>query len=388
MVTAAIGLDVQQSHSTAAEWEAKSPGTVRSVGDGTRRAIPHAWRDPDVWATAAVSDLVLSRDTVTSTDLMPWLTDPWSVPYLTALARRLGRYIGLPGATHVNGYHVWVVGDGEPTAERLSHLAEAGLPDVTFVDPAEAVLAEWVLGATHGVPADQAFRGPVVVVACGEDGTIVDAFRVDGTTRPIIMGVPVARRRVPHGIGPVRLRVANEVLRRRIRLDLPVNVLALLAVVGEYGQILAAQPDRWVEWDGPLADALHSPLRLSQADLHDFTESRALVDPVQVAIQEACAAAGSGDDVLVVLGGPGAGWSCLRVAAGHGRRLAVSADPGLSLAAGACFWSAVRRLVGDVWSEPGFDGSPAPASAPTGRVASGVLDGARRRSSRVPEWMR
>jgi hypothetical protein len=297
------------------------------------------------------------------------------------MARRLAAFVGQPGVTHRHGYQGWVVGDAAVAAARRPLLAAAGLPDGTFVDPAEAVLAEWVVGATRGAATDPAFRGPVVVVACAEDTTVVDAFRVGGSGRPQLVRVADARRTVPHGIAPLRVRLVNEVLRRRSRRDLPVNVLALLAAAAEYGQQLADQPDRAIEWDGPLADQLISPLRLGQAELDDFTETRALVVPLRRAVDAAAAATGDPRRPTVVLGGEGAGWACLRrAAAGSERPVAWSADPELSLAAGAAYWSVVHRFARDI-GPAGSGADPVP-TAPVPDLMP-----PQQRRDRLPPWL-
>lgn len=392
MLTGAIGLDVQPSHSVVVEWDGTTPGAFRPIGDGVRRAVPHALGAKGAWASAAVPPSVLPAEVGSLAELMPWRVDPWSVPFLRGLADRLGRYIGLPAATHRHGYHLWVVGDD--SAERRAALDAAGLADVTFVDPADAALAEWLSGGARGVPADHAFQGHVVAVACGEESTVVDAFRVDGRTRPRIVRVPAARRHIPSGIGPVTLRVVTELLRRRVRHDRPVNVPALLGAVAEYGQIVAATADgarggvpQPVEWDGPLAELLPTPFALRQADIDDFPETRALVRQLRAALADANVLAGDDEDAVVVLGGPGAGWGSLRAAADGARAVTVSADPEQSLAAGACSWSLARRLTRDVWSEPAEPDPVAAAGVPTPRVAAASDLPQQRPDRRLPPWM-
>lgn len=346
-MTAVLGLDPQRSRTCLILRETAGTATaVTPVGDGHRRLVPNAVRG-DAWGSPAAGNPA----------------DPWGVPFLRGVRERVAGYLGLRGRDHTRAYQVCLA-LGPSAPDRVTTLARcraAGLPEVTLADPVDALVCRRLVEPGHPVPS-----GMILVVACGEAWTSAAVYRAGPDA-----GHPARVRRVagpltaPQGAGPVTDRLARAVQDRTVE-----GVYAALEVedgVLEYGALLRHHPaDEPVQWQGPLADRMFAPLRLSAAELRGWPEAGRLADTMTGLADRLLDGA---EPAAIVVGGPGAVLPCVPEALGRRGALWQSPEPELDLAVGAAWWPGLRHVF-DL-PNPAWDPLPHETAADTtgGQVA-------------------
>lgn len=427
-----VGVDLQYSRATIGLREGM--GQQRSanlVGDGTRRLVPSATGSGGTWGSSAVEaffervgDMAAAADQV-----LGWRVDPWSAEFLRGLRERLVAYLGEVPPDLRHGYHVCIcagqadaVGwegragadtdDGPPSTARSAaqRCAAAGLTDVTFVRPTDALLCRWIAEwvrhpSASGVAEPAPSKVTVLVVACGESWTAVAGYALMlGETRPLISRLPGTAGRVERGSGEWSAGLARQVMARCREGTRPSAALAVLDATLELGALLGTRQDgETIEWSGPLADAMSTPLRIRRREQAALAEVRLTTGSVTELVAKTLPEAGPPPPVIVV-GGIGAVWPYVTDALQPNRDRATlwrSSEPEYDLAVGATWWPELRRF----FSRSGESRPPALASAAadathvpgavgitsarTGELASRAeADSAPRRLEDTPPWER
>lgn len=338
-LTGYLGADLQRDHTAVMLREPPSPATA--VGDGCRTLIPNAVRpDLNEWGSAAAGAPA----------------DPLSVDFLLGLRRRLYGYLGQLAPLTRNGYRVFAVSPPDRPATMLpSRFAEAGLPDVEQVDPADALLAHWLV--TSG-----AQPAPVIAVVCGEGWTVAAAYRAEGGR---LRRVPGAARISGPATG-LTAAVVAEVCGRCRETPPAGEAFAAAQSVLEFAARLRST-DEPVTWNGPLTDRMFEPFTRSRADVATAPG----VIAAAARLRRLADLVGDGQPAgTVVVGGTGSIWPVVaRTLSAYGP-VWQSRTPELDLATGATWWPAARSLVADgsarsytVLDEPE---TAAPAPPPAG----------------------
>lgn len=430
-----VGVDLQYSRATIGLREGMGRQmNARLVGDGTRRLVPSAIGPGGTWGSTAVEAFFERADDMAAAadQVLGWRVDPWSVPFLRGLRERLVAYLGEVSPDRRHGYHVCMctgqagvagwdgraeqdTDDGPPSTARSAarRCAAAGLTDVTFVRPTDALLCRWIAewvrhpSASGVVGATPISKISVLVVACGESWTAVAGYAVvPGEERQLISRLPGTARRIERGCGEWSVGLAREVMARCREGTRPNSALAVLDATLELGALLGTQQDdETIEWSGPLADAMFAPLRVRRRDQAAREEVRLTTDSVAELVVKALPDAGPARPVIVV-GGIGAVWpyitDALQQLSKDSVRLWRSSEPEHDLAIGATWWPELRGLfprgdesrsaalssaTTDATHVPGAAGITTPG---TGRLGPGdQADSARpRRLEDIPPWER
>jgi hypothetical protein len=373
----AVGVDPQHSRTAIALREGMGKQMHPSqVGDGRRRLVPNALGPEGMWGSVAVERfLEQAGDITAATDqLLGWRIDPWSPSFLGGLHDRLVAYLGQASPTLRHGYQVFVctdkadttgwsdrgakdTEDGPPVTARSAarRYAAAGLTDVTFVRPTDALLCRWVADWVAD-PAASGVLGPapltkatVMVVACGESWTAVTGYTILlGEERQLISYLPGTAGRLERGCGEWTFELAREIM-ARCREGTPASsTLALLDAILEFGAFLGTQRhDDTIEWSGPLSDVMVTPLRVRRRDRAAQEQVRRTTDGVAELVGKALPEAGPARPVIVI-GGIGAVWPYLTDALQELGRDRVtlwrSSEPEHDLAVGATWWPELRGL--------------------------------------------
>jgi hypothetical protein len=427
-----VGVDLQYSRATIGLREGMGQQMSASlVGDGTRRLVPSAIGPDGTWGSSAVEAFFKRAGTVAAAadHVLGWRVDPWSVEFLRGLRERLVAYLGGVTPDRRHGHDVCIctgqadaigwedqagadADDGSPSTARsaLLRCAAAGLNDVTFVRPTDALLCRWIAewarhpsasGVAEPIPA----KVTVLVVACGESWTAVAGYALmPGETRQLISRLPGTARRVERGCGEWSAGLARQVMARCREGTRPDAALAVLDATLELGALLGAQKDgETTEWSGPLADAMLMPLILRRREQAALEEVRLTTDSVAELVAKTLPEAGPARPVIVV-GGIGAVWPYVTDALQPNRDRAVlwrSSEPEHDLAIGATWWPELRRF----FSRGGEPRPPALTSAAAGTThvpgAAGITsprtsglapraqaDSAPRRPEDTPPWER
>jgi hypothetical protein len=308
-MSGAFGVDPQRDRTSVALVEGGGT-TGRPVGDGRRALVPNACGPDGLWgSTAAEAALAaLAPEPGPAGELAAylhaWRVDPTGPEFLAGLRARLFAYLGHTAPTNRAGYRGYVVtpqGDHAETADLLRRCTAAGLTDVTAVRPPDALVHRWLAASGSAFP----YQGTVLAVACGETWTAATAYRVDRSAAGVWIDALATESR-PVGTAALADRLAGLVL-ERCREGVPARALLSLSDgVFEFGSMLRAAPaDADVEWDGPLADRMFSPLRLNWGAMTGWPQA---AEPAAATTELAGAVLGGGQRPLVLLGGVGAVW--------------------------------------------------------------------------------
>jgi hypothetical protein len=373
----AVGVDPQHSRTAIALREGMGRQIHASlVGDGRRRLVPNALGPEGAWGSVAVEGfLERAGDIATAADqLLGWRIDPWSPLFLRGLHDRLVAYLGQVSPTLRYGYQVFVCADradtvgwndrseegsedGPPVTARSAarRYAAAGLTDVAFVQPTDALLCRW-LASWIADPAASGMLGPeprskttVVAVACGESWTAVTGYTVLlSEERQLISCLPGTAGRIERGCGEWTVELAREIMARCREGTGASSALALLDAILEFGAFLGTQRhDDAIEWGGPLSDVMVAPVRIRRRDRAAQEQVRLTADGVAKLVSRALPEAGPARPVIVA-GGIGAVWPYITDALRQlGRDTATlwrSSEPEYDLAVGATWWPELRGI--------------------------------------------
>ncbi|WP_182906764.1 hypothetical protein [Microbispora sp. H13382] len=387
-----IGVDAQRSRTCVVLGETgRADGIVEtrltSVGDGCRHLVPNACA-PGMWGSVAA-------------EAQPdgWPVDPWSDGFLRGLRDRLWSYLGRVPPDLEQGYQVSVVlppagRDSAPPGGAVSadavraRFAAAGMPGATIVDPAEALVCRWL-----AEPSALPYAGHVVAVACGETWTAVAVYRVTrgedaGGGGPRISRLSTVPVHAAHGSGAWCAELVRRVTERCA--GERVSPLVMADGVLEFGARLRGRDAiRPLEWTGPHAARLYTPLRLSRAELSSWESVRLITDELSGMVH--AAGLPPRQTALVLLGGVGAVWPWYADALRQFGQIWQSNEPERDLAAGAVHFpelrtqlaeaptfrpASPRSLVEHEPGETGAQGDEAGAAAP-------AVD-----ASELPPWLR
>lgn len=386
-----VGVDPQYSRTAIALREGMGQWMHASlVGDGRRRLVPNASGPEGMWGSTAVEAfLERAGDMAAAADqLFHWRVDPWSPSFLRGLHERLVSYLGEVSPTRRYGYDVCVctdrasmsawndrgaeyADDGPPATARSAaqRYAAAGLTDVTFVQPTDALLCRWV-ASWIADPAASGVLGPspltkttVMAVACGESWTTVAGYTMLlSEERQLISRLPGTTGRIEHGCGEWISELAREIIARCRQGTRASSALAVLDAILEFGAFLRTQrSDDTFEWSGPLSDVMVTPLRIHRRDRAAQDHIRFTTEGVAELVVKALPEAGPARPVIVV-GGIGAVWPYITDALQLGRDKAMlwrSSEPEHDFAVGATWWPELRGL----FARGGELPSAAPSSA-------------------------
>jgi hypothetical protein len=426
-----VGIDMGHSRTSIALREGLGRQARASlVGDGRRRLVPNATRPDGTWGSAAadaffdqVGDIAAAADQV-----LGWRTDPWSPPFLHGLHERLAAYLGGVSPIRRHGYEVCICtgqaevagwagrnagdpGDGPPATARSAaqRCAAAGLTDITFVRPTDALLCRWIADwmadpETYGMLGPLPLTGAkVLVVACGETCTVAAAYAItlDEVRQPI-SPLPGTAGRIERGSGEWTHGLAREVMNRCREGTRASSALAVLDATLEFGGFLGTQsPDESIEWSGALTDAMFAPLRIRRRDRAAQEQVRLTTDGVAELVAKALPESGPAQPIVV--GGIGAVWPYITDALQKLENSAAlwrSSEPEHDLAVGATWWPQLRGLVADTGGlgPPVLAATAEAADAPgsVGVTVSGAPSSPRgetdsaspRRPEDIPPWDR
>lgn len=338
-----FGVDLQHTRAVIVLLEGTDANLItQPIGDGTRLLIPAAAGPPPLWGSAA-AEAALQRLAVNRADLashlLDWCCDPLEACFLRGIRDRLWAYLGQTDPTHRHGYHVCFAVDSPsrhsmaPEALR-ERCTEAGLSSNSTICPTDALICRWVTQPGSAVPSP----GSIVAVSCGEAWTDVTSYRIHRADPgiEITSGTP---SRVEFGSGAVCAELARLVLDRSPEAVQPRSLLAILDGVLEFGATLRTQPaDRDAEWNGPLADRMFAPLRLSRSDMARWPQVRATVDAVVAEVSRMAVV-----EPLILIGGIGAVWPFIADALTPHARVWQSHNPADDIATGAAWWPRLRH---------------------------------------------
>ncbi len=152
--------------------------------------------------------------------------------------------------------------------------------------------------------------------------------------------------------------------------------MALRDAATEFGARLGHIPeDESVEWEGPLAERMFEPLRLSRKECREWPEVAALTRQLPDVLRDAAQAVGGSERLdFVVVGGVGAMWPFAAEVAAKRARVWQSGFPLEDVARGAACWpeAGAPNL-----SMLPLDGSPSgvglPLSAPESSFSSASI---------------
>jgi hypothetical protein len=338
-----VGIDIQHTRAAIVLLEGVGADLVaQPIGDGTRLLIPAASGPPPLWGSSS-AEAALQRLSAVQADLvdhlLDWRCDPLDTSFLRGIRDRLSAYLGQTDPTHRHGYHACFAIEGPSRdGQALQILRErctaAGLTSNSTVSSTDALVCRWVTqpgSAAHSPAA-------IVAVSCGETWTDITSYRIHRRD-PGIKITSETTRRVHFGSDAVCTELARMVLDRSHEAVRPKSLLPILDGVLEFGATLGTQSaDQDAEWNGPLADRMFAPLRLSRSDMARWSQVRATVDAVAAEVDRAAAV-----EPLILIGGIGAIWPFIADALSSRGRVWQSQNPSEDIATGAAWWPRLRN---------------------------------------------
>lgn len=338
-----FGIDVQRTRAAIVLLEGTDVNLIaQPIGDGTRLLIPTASGPPPLWGSSAAEAVFhrLAADRADLADhLLDWCCDPLNTSFLRGIRDRLSAYLGQTDPTHRHGYHACFAVDS-PSCSGLApevlreRCIEAGLTSNSTVCPTDALVCCWVTQPGSAAQPSET----IVAVSCGETWTDVNSYRIHRADLGVKITSETARR-VEFGSSAVCAEFAAMVLDRSPEAVRPGSLLAILDGVLEFGATLRTQPaDRDTEWNGPLADRMFAPLRLSRSDMARWPQVRATIDAVVAEVDRAAVV-----DPLILVGGIGAIWPFIADALTSRGRVWQSQNPADDIATGAAWWPRLRN---------------------------------------------
>lgn len=379
-----VGVDPQRTRTAVVLREGDgraggAGGALPMVGDGYRRLIPNASLPPQRWATIAAEALLDAVGEVPVAELAAlarsWCCDPLDPGFLTGLRARLFGYLGRLDPVARNGYRLAAV--AVPGRENLlrERFTEAGLADLVTVDPADALLARWLVD-----PARPAVNGSVIAVSCGETWARVAAYTVDADD-PRTLRRLAGSSSIVDGELDLTGTVLSAVLARCRQGVRSAEVLPIFDGALELAnQLRTLGPADEVDWSGPLADRMFEPLRLSRAALAASTGVGHAVGAIADRVRTAVAMSGTAGPAALLVGGIGAVWPAVADGLTSLGPVWRSPEPESDLAIGAAWWPSLRY---GVQRDPEIGALPSP-----GPVAGHEPAPPRPPTADVPPWLR
>ncbi|MET7403778.1 hypothetical protein ABZS66_60945 [Dactylosporangium sp. NPDC005572] len=385
MMQHVVGVDPQRTRTAVVlrEGDGGSGGALPMVGDGFRRLVPNAVLPPDRWATPAAEALLDAAGGAPAADLArlarSWCCDPLSADFLAGLRERLFGYLGRLAPAARNGYRVAAV--AAPGTETLlrQRFTDAGLADVLTVDPADALLARWLVD-----PARPPAGGIVVAVACGEAWTRVATYAVDQAAPRTARRLAASASTVEGGVTDLAGAVTAAVLGRCRQGVRSAELLAMLDGALELaGRLRSLRADDEVEWAGPLTERMFEPLRLSRQSLAGTPGVAESLAEVAGRVRAAVTVGGTTRPAALLVGGIGAVWPAVADGLTSLGPVWQSPEPEADLAVGAAWWPSLRHGVQRPETAEAAFAALAPATPRETVPAVAPQD-----SADIPPWLR